>query len=292
MSHIFGSEYLMFPIISLCVMVVFFLWWGPLYDRVMDKSLSNREEVLRLMDLMFIQTDRKRVTILLTLLSLGLGIVVFLLFWPNFVPGLAIGSVVGAAGMILPVTYMRGRFDSRATLFVDQMVDGLTIMANGIKAGLSVTQAMERVVDNMPNPISQEFNLVLSQIRIGRSVEDALIDLGTRLPKADVQMFVTAINILKETGGNLAETFQTIVHTIRERQKVEKRIQAMTAQGVTQGMIISVVPVVLMAVLLVADPKYIMPMFTTSLGWIFTAGIFVLIFIGGMLIRKIVKIQV
>ena len=84
------------------------------------------------------------------------------------------------------------------------MVDGMTIMANGISSGLSVPQSMERVVDNLGTPISQEFGLVLSQIRLGKSVEEALLDLGERIPRPDVQMFVTAVNILKETGGNLA----------------------------------------------------------------------------------------
>ena len=172
------------------------------------------------------------------------------------------------------------------------MVDGMTIMANGIKAGLSVTQSMERVVDNMPNPIRQEFGLVLSEMQIGRSLEESLNDLGTRIPRPDVQMFVTSVNILQETGGNLAETFQTIVYTVRERQKVEKKIEALTAQGVTQGIIITLVPFALLAIFMVIDPTYVRPLFTTTLGIIILMGILALQVIGGLMIRKIVKINV
>jgi tight adherence protein B len=148
------------------------------------------------------------------------------------------------------------------------------------------------VVDNLPHPISQEFALVLSQLRLGRSVEEALIEMGERIPRPDVQMFVTAINILKETGGNLAETFTTIVLTIRERQKVEKKIQAMTAQGLMQGIIITLVPIALILIFLAVNPSYITPMFTTALGLVLLMLMFALQIIGGLTIRKIVKINV
>ena len=265
-------------------------------DRVLtflhSKSLGQREEVLRLLDLMFVDTTRKQVTILMLLLSFGLGLVVFLAFLPEVLPGLIVGAMVTIAGWSVPMAVVRYLYDKRCSLFVDQMVDGLTIMANGISSGLGVTQAMERVVENLGNPISQEFGLVLSQIRLGRTVEEALIELGDRVPTPDVQMFVTAINILKETGGNLAETFTTIVLTIRERQKIEKKIQAMTAQGLMQGIIITLVPIALILVFLMVDANYVRPLFTTTFGLIILFVMFGLQIIGGLTIRKIVKIKV
>jgi tight adherence protein B len=151
---------------------------------------------------------------------------------------------------------------------------------------------MERVVENMKNPMSQEFALVLSQMRIGRSMQDALNDLGTRIPRPDVQMFVTAVNILQETGGNLAETFQTIVYTVRERQKVQKKIEALTAQGITQGVIITLVPFFLLGVFSLVDPKYVEPLFSTTLGLLALVAVLVLQVLGGLMIRKIVRIDV
>jgi tight adherence protein B len=172
------------------------------------------------------------------------------------------------------------------------MVDGLTIMSNGIKSGLSITQSMERVVMNMTGPIAQEYTLVLNKIRLGMSVEEALNEMGDRVPRQDVQMFVTAVNILKETGGNLSETFSTIVMTIRERQKVEKKIQAMTAQGLMQAVIITLVPFVLLIIFLVIDPNYVKPLFSTPLGWIALAIMLGLQVIGGVMMKKIVTIRV
>lgn len=105
-------------------------------------------------------------------------------------------------------------------------------------------------------------------------------------------MFVTAINILKETGGNMAETFETIVYVIRERQKIEKKIQAMTAQGIFQGVIITMVPFVLVGVFFLIDPDFIAPMFNTTLGLVLCFVMLALQIIGGVFIKKIVTIKV
>ena len=105
-------------------------------------------------------------------------------------------------------------------------------------------------------------------------------------------MFVVAINILKETGGNMAETFTTIVSTIRERQKLEKKISAMTAQGIMQGIIVTSIPFILGAVFFAIDPGFISPMFETTLGLVLLAAMLALQVIGGMMIKKIVTIKV
>ena len=148
------------------------------------------------------------------------------------------------------------------------------------------------VVDNLSGPIAQEFRLVLSEIQIGRSVEEALTDLGERIPRPDVQMFVNSVNILKETGGNMAETFQTIMDTVRERQKIEKKIEALTAQGIFQGVIVTLVPFLLLLVLAVVDPDYVRPLFTKPLGWFALFCMVGLQVLGGTMIRRIVKIKV
>ena len=189
-----------------------------------QRSMGNKKEVIRLLDMMFVEVKQQQVTWLMFLLSFGLGILVLLAFWPNIILGIVGGTVITIVGWSIPKIIMKSLWETRCNRFTDQMVDGLTIMSNGIKSGLSITQSMERVVMNMSGPIAQEYSLVLNKIRLGMSVEEALNEMGDRIPRPDAQMFVTAINILKETGGNLSETFSTIVTTIRERQKVEKKI--------------------------------------------------------------------
>jgi len=292
MMFLLGKEWFMIPAVAFCVFMVVYLWSERTVGFLQKKSLGNREEIIRLLDLMFVEVDKKKITILMLLLSFGLGTIMFLLLLPNVIAGIIVAAMVCVAGWSVPMALVKMMYERRCNTFVAQMVDGLTIMANGIKSGLSVTQSMERVVDNLGNPVSQEFSLVLSQIRLGRSVEEALVDLGERIPKPVVQMFVTSINILKETGGNLAETFTTICLTIRERQKIERKIQAMTAQGLMQGIIITLVPLALLVVFSFVNPGYIAPLFNTALGLVILLMMFALQIIGGITIRKIVKINV
>ncbi len=292
MNFLLRQNWFMILTVATCVVVVCYMWADRVIHYLQNKSLGSRGEIIRLLDLMFVEIEESRITVILLLMSFGLGTVVFLLFLPNIIASIIFGAMVTVAGWSLPPAFVKLMYENRCNRFVAQMVDGLTIMANGIKSGLTVTQSMERVVDNLGQPIAQEFSLVLSQIRLGRSVEEALLELNTRIDKPDVQMFVTSINILKETGGNLAETFATICMVIRERQKIEKKIQAMTAQGLTQGIIITLVPIVLILVFSVVNPSYIQPLFNTTLGLVFLAVMFGLQIIGGIAIKKIVTIKI
>lgn len=291
-SFIIGNEIFLIPLFGFAIFIFAYSIADKVYAFLYKKTVGSREEILELLDKMYVDIEEKKLTMLLVLVSFGLGFVVFLLTWPHLLAGFFIGSVVVIAGWVLPKLLVNIAWDRRCNQLTDQMVDGLTIMGNSVKAGQSLTQALERVVENTTGPLAQEFNLILNKIRLGMAVEEALNEFGERIPRPDVQMFVTSVNILKETGGNLAETFQTIVLTIRERQKVEKKIQALTAQGTMQAVIISLVPFVLMVVFLVVDPNYIMPLFTKPLGWFILVLMLALQTIGLVVMKKIVSIKV
>ena len=287
---------LSFPFVALlvmaCVFTISYLWVDRIISLINDRSLGQRDQIIRYLELMFVEIDKDKLTKTLMLLSFGLGFIFFILFWPNIILGLFFGTIITFLGWNLPKHVCKYLYEKRCSQFNDQMVDAMTILSNGVRAGLSVTQSMDRVVKNLPNPISQEFRLVLSQNQLGQSIEDALTELGERIPRPDVQMFVTSVNILKETGGNMAETFQTITFTIRERQKVEKKIEALTAQGIMQGIIVSSIPFILLAVFAFMDPNYVKPLFTTTLGWIALVVVLTLQMIGGLMIKKVVTIKI
>lgn len=294
-----GSGYLLRTsdwgaIVAISGLVFFFAFFSS--DAIIAwlhrRSLGQREEVLTYLERMFVETNRRKVTLAMISTSFGLGALFFTLCWPHVLLGTVMAIVITIGMWSVPTLFVRALWEKRCSAFVNQMVDGMTLMSNGIKAGLSVQQCMERVAENMPNPISQEFGLVLSQMRIGRSMAESLDELGMRIPRPDVQMFVTAVNILQETGGNLAETFATITYTVRERQKVEQKIEAMTAQGITQGVIISLVPLFLLGMFYLIQPSYVEPLFTTALGLVALFVMIALQVIGGIMIRKIVTIKV
>ena len=292
MSAVFGSDVIFIPVFGITVFIFMYFNVDRILAFLERKSLGSREEVLDLMDKMFMTTDRDRVTYAMLAASFGVGFLMFMVVWPHFWLGVFLFCGFTYVGWIAPKMIMTNMWEKRCARITDQMVDGMTIMSNGIKAGQSLTQSMERVVENIHGPLSQEFGLILNKVRLGMSVEDALNEFGERIPRQDVQMFVTSVVILKETGGNLAETFQTITNTVRERQKVEKKIEALTAQGTMQAVIITLVPLMLLGVFLVLDPNFVMPLFTKPLGWVCLALMLILQFLGLVVMKKIVTIKV
>ncbi len=290
--HIFKHEWLVFPLFGILIFVVVYMSADKVINGFLKKSSDKKSQILVHMRLLGMDADEKKVNLLLLLSSFGIGALFFLLAWPAVSVGLFIGTSAGIAGFqALPIVY-KVLYEKRCNQFVDQMVDALTIMANGVKSGSNPQQSMQRVVEIMANPVKAEFSQVLTQTQFGQSFEEALNDLGERIPRPDVQMFVTAINILKETGGNLSETFQTIVSTIRERQKLEKKISAMTAQGIMQGIIVSCIPFVMGIIFFLIDPAHIKPMFETTLGLVLLAVMLGLQIVGGIIIKKVVTIKV
>jgi len=292
LQKILGLPWLGFPLVMISGGVCAYYLYPRIEAGFLNRAFGRKQEIQNMLHTMFIEMEEKKLDRILILLNIGPAAIIFIIFWPNFFVGGIVAWIIWLVSSQVPYHYFKNLYEKRADVLVSQMVDGLTIMANGIKAGLSVPQAMERVIDNLPNPISQEFNLILSQMRLGRSLEEALIEFGERIPRPDVQMFVVSINILKETGGNLAETFSTIVTVIRERQKIEQKIQAMTAQGKMQGLIISAVPIAIIGIFYISDPNYIQPLFSTTLGVIMLLVMFGLIAAAGLMIKKIVTIKV
>ncbi|MEQ1876402.1 MAG: type II secretion system F family protein [Bdellovibrionia bacterium] len=292
MMNLFAQEWFTVPLFGISVFVVTYLWADRILGFLYARSLGHREHVISRLELMFVPIDRTKITASMLLMSFGLGALAFFAVWPSVVGGLILGSALTIFGWNLPKFVVEYLYVRRCGRFTDQMVDGISMMANGIRSGLTAQQSMDRVAENMPNPIRQEFKFVTAQMKVGLSFEEALNGLAQRIPNPDVQMFVLAINILKETGGNLAETFTTIVETIRDRQKVEKKIEALTAQGIMQGIIISCVPFILMGVYLVVDPNFIKPLFTTTIGIVCLVIMLTLQILGGLMIRSIVKIKV
>lgn len=292
LQQIMAFPWISFPLVMLSAGVAAYFFYPTLEEFYLKRAFGKRIEIKKMLDEMFVSMEEKKLDQILILINLIPPALIFIVVWPNYEIGLVVSLVVWMLSSQIPFWYVQSKWDTRADLMVAQLVDGLTIMANGVKAGLSVPQSMERVVETLPNPVSQEFNLVLSQVRLGRTLEDALNELGERIPRPDLQMFVTAINILKETGGNLAETFTTIVIVIRERQKLEQKINTMTTSGKMQGLIISAVPIAIILLMWFVDPAFIQPLFSTTLGLILLVVIFGLIAIAGVMIRKIVIIKV
>lgn len=223
-----------------------------------------------------------------------------LLALSTFVPalvGFAAGSplmaiVLGVLGAAGPYGLVRYRDRVRRRTLDSQLIDALILMANGLKAGLSLFQAVELAADELKPPIADEFGRLLKELRLGRLIDEALLEMAERLGLPDLEIAVHSIVTLREAGGNLSETFFTVANTIVERKKVEGKIQALTASGVYQGVGLCCMPFVLALVFYLMDPNYMRPMFTTWIGWGIWAVVLVLDAMGMFTILKIVKIDV
>jgi tight adherence protein B len=263
-----------------------------LYGWLGERAGGQVGEMQRTLDLMFIEISADRVWRFYMLYLVGLFALGIFFLYPSLGGGIIFGLVFVLMGWKLPRLILKLLWKRRITKFVLQMVDGLSLMSNSLRSGLNVPQALQLVTEELPNPISQEFNLVLSQNKLGTTLEEGLSNLSVRMPHDDIEMFTTAVNILKETGGNLAETFDSISFTIRERIKVESKIAAMVSQGVLQGVIVVLMPFALGAILYTVSPERIIPMFTTVPGWAMLFVMVCLQAVGAYAIWKIVQVRV
>ena len=182
----------------------------------------------------------------------------------KFKPGeyIALSALIGAAiGALLPGLYVRSQKSKRLVRFNDQLPDMLNLVVNGLRAGYSTMQAMEAVSKELPAPISDEFKRVVQEMQLGIPMEKALDNLLRRIPSEDLDFVVTAINVQREVGGNLAEIMDVITFTIRERVRIKGEIRALTAQAIYSGRALALMPLGLLCILWFLNRSYVMEFF-------------------------------
>ena len=208
----------------------------------------------------------------------------------NFV----IGLVLVVAAVAVPRMLVSRKRATRLRDFNNQLADTITLLANSLRSGYSLLQAMELVSREARPPIALEFERVVREVGLGLSPEEALANLVRRIQSDDLELMVTAINVQREVGGNLAEVLETISTTIRERVKLKGEIKVLTSQQQYSGYIIAAMPVILALVLFAINPTYMLKLFTEThwCGACLVGGSAVMIVSGFLVILKIVNIEV
>jgi tight adherence protein B len=205
-------------------------------------------------------------------------------------------AVVGAiGGFFIPRIYVGMMQGKRLIKFNDQLSDMLNLMVNGLRAGYSTMQAMESISKEMPSPISEEFRRVVQEMQLGVSMERALDNLLRRIPSPDLDLVVTALNVQREVGGNLAEILDTISHTIRERVRIKGEIRVLTSQVMYSGQFLAVMPILIFAALYLMNRTYFMGFFapaTRLIGIIALVLAVILIIAGYFVMTRIASIEV
>ena len=206
--------------------------------------------------------------------------------------GLAAGAIAAVAAFQIPSRILIILKDRRRRRFNEQLVEALGQVSNALKAGFSITQAFETVVANGENPIAQEFEVFLQQMRVGISFSDALKNLERRVGSEDLELVCSAMEIARRTGGNLTEIFEKISLTIRERMRIERRVMTLTAQGRLQGVIVGAMPLVVALTMIAFRPEMMLPYLRSPGGMAAIAAVIVLVTLGALMIRKIIRIDV
>ena len=265
-----------------------------LFNWIEDQTYGTRDYILQKCELLHIEVEPIKVTYILLFLTFGFSVFFFGLcaFFGQFGFGSVLAIIFSIIGWKTPRPIMDALVEKRIKLYQGQMVDALQLLSNGLRAGLSLPQSLGMVVDELPNPVAQEFNQVLQQTKIGVPLEEAFDNLAIRVPTQDNDMFVSSIAILKETGGNLSEVFDTICAVIRERVRLQQKIDTFTAQGKFQGFTIFAMPFALGGIFAASDPASMMPLFTTPLGLVMLVAALGMDLLGLWAIFKVVKIEV
>ncbi|GAP21031.1 type II secretion system F family protein [Leptolinea tardivitalis] len=223
--------------------------------------------------------------------AFGVGLVLWFFTGQNILMG-----VIGAiGGSFLPGMYLKRQQSKRLIKFNEQLPDMLNLMVNGLRAGFSTMQAMEAVSRELPPPICDEFRRVVQEMQLGITMEKSLDNLLRRIPSDDLDLCITAINVQREVGGNLAEILDTISYTIRERVRIKGEIRVLTAQVMYSGRFLSMLPLFVVGVLYLVNRPYMMEFFNKEnvpCGYISLGLGALLIFAGYMSMNKLGDIEV
>ncbi len=202
-------------------------------------------------------------------------------------------ALLAMAGMGLspPLVY-RWLKRQRRRQAVAQLPDALLGLSTNMRAGLSLSQALETVSAYAPAPLSQELTLMLRELRIGLPFSDAVDHLHDRIPEVEVQLVTAAMKVSREVGGNLAEALERIGDTLRKRLQMEGKIASLTAQGKLQGLVMTGLPIFLVLALMQLEPDAMRYLFHSFHGWMTILVVIALELVGYHFIHKIVNIDV
>lgn len=206
--------------------------------------------------------------------------------------GVAAAIAVLLIVLIAPTALYRWLRERRRRALVRQLPDVAAALASSLRAGLSLSQALEQVVKFQPRPSSQEFSLMLREHRLGVSLDRALVGLAERTGTRDFHLLVATLGIARDLGSGLAEALERFSSTLRRRLALEDRIRALTAQGRLQGLIMGALPIFLGGVLMFMEPQIMARLFSEPVGWAVCGLVIALEAVGFVLIRRIVNIRV
>lgn len=200
--------------------------------------------------------------------------------------------ILGGLGAgVLPYLFVAFKARKRVKAFENQLPDLLVTMAAGLKAGHSFRQALQSVVDEDQPPASKELKRVLTETRLGRPMDEALVDMAQRIGSKNFEFVITAVAIQRQVGGSLASLFDMVADTVRNRQQFAKKIKGLTAMGRASAYVLIGLPFFVAGLLTLLNPDYMRPLWHTGTGHKLIMIMFVMMTFGSLVLRKIVNFR-
>ena len=234
----------------------------PIFTKIYSKFHQQRvAKTTKKLDELYLEVRKNRLFMFQAVGPFLFGGVGFIVFQNT-------AAAIAAAifGFVAPSLVIKILEKKRREKFKTQLPDVLGMLSSSLKAGLSLSQAIEVVVEEMPAPASQEFAMVAKETKMGLSLEQSFEGLYKRIQMEELNMLAIAILIAKETGGNLAIIFDTLVNTLREKNRVMEQIKTLTLQGRWQGIIMSALPIVFAVFAFKTNPQYLELMLNSQIG--------------------------
>lgn len=255
-------------------------FWARYRENFVDQARLNLAD-------MFMFMDASQLFLFNGLLLLVLPAVTWLLTGSIF-----LAVVLALVIAFLPQKVYAWLRKRRIDKIQEQLPDAMQMLSGSLRAGVGFAPAMEILVQDGQPPLSQELALVLREQHLGVRTEEALEHFAERVPIVDAKLFVSAVNISREVGGNLAETLGTLAVTLRRRLIMENKVKALTSQGRLQGIVMAMLPVFLIGYLTLIYSETMEPMFHTWHGWLVMGICVVMEYLGYRMCRKIMTIDV
>jgi tight adherence protein B len=228
-----------------------------------------------------------------TFLIISFGLAAALAASAFILSGTAVTAVIaGLGGLMFPYLYVKRLKKRRIRQFEEQFPEAIDLLGRSIRAGHAFPTGLKVVAEESPEPMGAEFRQIFEEQKFGLPLEDSLLGLADRVDLVDVRIFVTAILVQREVGGNLAEILDKIAYTIRERFTLQRQIRVYTAQGRLTGYILAALPILLGLAITALNSEYMMILFEEPMGKVLIALAATLQFLGFLIIRRIIDIEI
>ncbi|MBL7081303.1 MAG: type II secretion system F family protein [Candidatus Omnitrophica bacterium] len=270
------------------IVLFFFVGFYLIQKTLKDWQKQRTAKITPKLENMFLSAPPAKKLLLFDILSIfGLGILVFFLT-KNFLFAL----VGGFFGLSLPFLVIKRMEKARCKKFSQQLVDALGLLSGSLKAGLSLLQAFEVLVEEMPPPLSEEFGLIVKENKIGKALEESFEDLNQKMNSDDLNLMTTAILVARETGGNLTDVFSNLATTIRQKRRIVEQVKTLTTQARLQGIIMTALPILFAIFVYSQNPHFFDIMLNSDLGRMLLIWCVISEAIGAFMLNRLSRIEI